>query len=163
MRSGAGTDDLEDRKIMSRDYRDFIGGLILTALGLWVAWYASGHYNMGTLRRMGEGMFPVALGVILAGFGLAIAIPALFRRGDRVYPAWFTALCVSAGVAGFALLVRPFGLIPAILAVVIISSVAELKFRPLSLAVLCASLCLLAYLVFRVGLGLPIPMFRWPY
>lgn len=149
--------------MMSRDYRDFIGGMMLTVLGLWVAWYAGETYNMGSLRRMGEGMFPVALGVILAGFGLAIAIPALFRPGPRVYPPYFTALCVSAGVAGFAILVRPLGLIPAILAVVIISSIAELQFRPLSLAALCAALCGLAYLVFRVGLGLPLPMFRWPF
>lgn len=149
--------------MMSRDYRDFIGGATLTVFGVWVAWYAGEHYNLGTMRRMGEGMFPVALGVILAGFGLAIAIPALFRPGVRVYPNYFTALCVSAGVAGFAILVKPFGLIPAILAVVIISSIAELKFRPLSLAGLCVALCLLAWLTFRVGLGLPLPMFKWPF
>ena len=70
---------------------------------------------------------------------------------------------VLLGVAAFAVTIRPFGLIPAILAVVIISSFAELKFRPVSLAILCAVLCLIAWLTFRVGLGLPMAMFRWPF
>lgn len=149
--------------MLSRDYRDVAGGLLLVALGLWVAWYARAYYEMGTLRRMGPGMFPAAMGLILAGFGLGIAIPALFRKGERVYPEFATAFFVTLGVAAFALLIKPFGLIPAILGVVILSSLAELKIRPLSLAVLCVSLCLIAWLTFRVALGLPLPMARWPF
>lgn len=147
----------------SRDYKDIVGGFLLLAVGLWVVWYANASYDLGTFRRMGPGMFPLLLGVILAGFGGLIAVPAFFRAGPRFQIRLWSPLFVLAGVAAFALVVRPFGLIPAILAVTIISSLAELRVRPVSLALLCAGLCTLAWLVFRVGLGLPMPMLRWPF
>lgn len=68
-----------------------------------------------------------------------------------------------SGVAGFALLMPVAGLIPAILGVVVISSLAELKIRPVNLALLCSARCLMAPLVFVTGLGLPIPLVRWPF
>lgn len=147
----------------SRDYRDLTGGLLLLVGGLAFAWYAAGHYELGTLRRMGPGMFPMALGFILAAFGLVLMVPALLRPGAMPETRLWSPLFVLAGVAGFAILIRPFGLIPAILAVTIISSLAELRIYPKSLVLLCLALCGIAYLVFRVGLGLPLPMFRWPF
>lgn len=149
--------------MLSRDYRDIVGGLMLMLFGAWVAWYASDHYELGRLRRMGPGMFPVILGFVLAGFGLAIAVPACFRSGTRPDIRVWTPIFVTAGVAGFALTIKPFGLIPAIIAVTVISSMAELRVRPVSLALLCASLSLISFLIFRVALGLPMPMFRWPF
>jgi len=147
----------------ARDYRDIVCGGLLIVFGLGVSWYAAASYDLGTVRRMGPGMFPTALGVILAVLGLLIMVPAFFRTGERPYIRFFAPVFVLAGVAGFALLVRPFGLIPAILAVVVISSLAELKVRPVSLTLLSAGMCLLAWLVFRVGLGMTMPMFRWPF
>lgn len=148
--------------MLARDYRDIVGGGLLIAGGLLFSWYAAQHYDLGTVRRMGPGMFPTGLGMILAVFGASIAIPAFFRNGVAPKVRIWTPLFVLSGVAAFALLVRPFGLIPAILGVTIISSFAELKVRPLSLAILCIVLCTIAWLTFRVGLGLAIPMFRWP-
>lgn len=149
--------------MLSRDYRDIVGGGLLIVGGLLFTWYASSSYDLGTLRRMGPGMFPTALGVTLALFGALIAVPAFFRQGPMPVVRIWTPLFVLAGVAAFAMTIRPFGLMPAILAVVIISSFAELKVRPLSLAILCVVLCVIAWLTFRVGLGLPIAMWRWPY
>lgn len=149
--------------MLSRDYRDIVGGAVLVVFGLAFSWYAYGHYDVGTMRRMGPGMFPTALGIVLAGFGVLLMIPAFFRQGMMPEVRVWTPLFVLTGVAAFAITIRPLGMIPAILAVVIISSMAELKFRPVSLAILCAVLCLMAWLTFRVGLGLPIAMFRWPF
>lgn len=149
--------------MLSRDYRDIVGGGLLMVCGLAFSWYAAEHYDIGTLRRMGPGMFPAALGVVLAGFGVMLVIPAMFRPGVMPQIRVWTPLFVLSGVAAFALLIRPLGLIPAILAVTVISSLAELKIRPVSLALSCAVLCLIAWLTFRVGLGLPIAMFRWPF
>jgi hypothetical protein len=143
--------------MLSRDYRDVIGGALLLICGLLFSWYAAGHYELGTLRRMGPGMFPMALGFVLAGFGVMLMISAFFRPGPAMEARVVVPLFVLAGVAAFALLIRPFGLLPAILAVVAISSLAERRVNPKSVALLSASLCLLAYLVFRVGLGLAIP------
>jgi len=149
--------------MLSRDYRDIVGGLLLMIFGLWVTWYSYAHYELGTFRRMAPGMFPMFLGLILAVFGLIIAVPAWFRTGPKPYIRFWSPLFVLVGVAAFALLVRPYGLIPAILGVTLISSLAELKIRPLSLSILCAVLCLIAWLTFRVGLGLPMPMLIWPH
>lgn len=149
--------------MLSRDYKDIAGGLLLVIVGLFFSWYASAYYDLGTPRRMGPGMFPVALGLVLAAFGAIMVVPAFFRRGEMPVVRIWTPIFVLIGVAGFAMLIRPFGLMPAVMAVVIISSFAELKVRPVSLAILTISLCVIAWLVFRVGLGLPVAMFRWPF
>lgn len=148
--------------MLSRDYRDIVGGALLVVVGLAFALYSFSNYELGTINRMGPGMFPMALGIILAGFGVMQAIPAFFRTGVMPEIRVWTPIFVLSGVAAFALLVRPFGLLPAVIAVVVISSFAELKIRPVSLVILTGSLCLMSWLIFSVGLGLPVPMFRWP-
>lgn len=149
--------------MLSRDYRDIVGGALLVIIGIAYSWYAIEHYDLGTLRRMGPGMFPSALGFVLAGFGAVLAVQAFFRTGVMPEIRILTPLFVILGVAAFALTIQPFGLIPAILAVTVISSLAELKVRPVSLGILCLVLCVIAWLTFRVGLSLPLPMFRWPF
>lgn len=149
--------------MLSRDYRDIFGGLLLVIGGLAFSAYAGLSYDLGSLRRMGPGMFPAALGLLLAAFGLIVMVPAYFRPGEKPVLRIWTPIFVLSGVAAFALTIRPFGLIPAILAVVGVSSFAELKVRPVSLAILCVVLCLIAWLTFRVGLGLPVAMWRWPF
>lgn len=149
--------------MVSRDYRDVAGGLLLLLFGVSFSCYAIEHYDLGTLRRMGPGMFPTGLGFVLAFFGLLLFVPALLRPGIRPEIRVWTPLFILSGVAAFALTIRPFGLLPAILAVTVISSMAELKLRPASLSVLCIVLCLIAWLTFRIGLGLPMPMVNWPF
>ena len=63
-----------------KDSIDIIGGLLLTATGLFAVIYAQ-TYTFGTLSRMGPGYFPVVLGAVLAVLGLLVAIPAWFRVG----------------------------------------------------------------------------------
>ncbi len=145
------------------DYTDLVGGVLLVALGAGVSLVAIQHYPLGTLQRMGPGMFPAILGVVLGGLGILLALQALRRTGKRPDIRVFSPLFVLAGVASFALLITPAGLIPAIVSIVVISSLAELRIRPVSLALLCLALCLMAPLVFVVGLGLPIPLIRWPF
>lgn len=145
------------------DYTDLVGGMLLMVTGSAVSAVAIWHYPLGTLQRMGPGMFPAILGVVLAGLGLLLGFQALRRTGERPDIRVLSPLFVLAGVGSFALLIPAAGLIPAILGVVIISSLADLKIRPVSLALLCLALCLVAPLVFVVGLGLPIPLIRWPF
>ncbi len=149
--------------MLSRDYRDIVGGGLLIFGGLLFSWYAATHYDLGTLRRMGPGMFPVALGITLALFGVAMAIPAFFKPGPKVTIRIWTPLFIMAGVGAFALMVRPFGLLPAIVGVTVLSSFAELRVRPVSLVLLCTFLCVMSWLIFSVGLGLPMAMYRWPF
>lgn len=146
-----------------RDYRDLMGGALLAAGGLGIALFSYYNYDIGTLRRMGPGMFPMGLGYLLAGFGVWIFALALFRRGDFPEIRIWSPLFVLLGTGAFALFIRPLGLIPAVLAVVVISSLAELKIRPVTIAILASSLSVLAWLIFKVGLRLPLQLFKWPF
>lgn len=148
-----------------RNHRDLVGGALLGLGGGWFTWYAAAHFQTGTVRDMGPGFFPVILGIALAGLGAAIAIPALFRAAPEQslkLRVW-SPLFVLSGIAGFAILIRPTGLIPAVAALILISSGAELKWRPLGVALLCAFACALAWGIFVLALGLPVQPFRWRF
>lgn len=130
--------------------------------GLAFAGYTVQHYPLGTLNNMGPGMFPMGLGVTLAIMGVAMSALALFRRGKMPEIRVRSPLFVVLGVGAFALLL-PFGLTPAVLGVALLSSFADTKVKWTELAVLSVSLCLLSWLIFGLGLGLPIAMLRWPF
>ncbi len=147
--------------MLQRDYRDIIGGALLSVAGLWIAWYATTYLDLGTIRRMGPGLFPTGVGVLLVLFGLGITIPAFFRQGTREEFEIRSTAAVLGSVATFALVIGPFGLLPAIASLVVVSSLAERTFRPLSILVLIGVLSLMAYLIFSVGLGLPLAMVRF--
>ncbi|WP_417723791.1 tripartite tricarboxylate transporter TctB family protein [Salipiger sp.] len=152
---------------MTNASKDMLGGALLFAAGLWVTLYCVAHYDLGSLRRMGTGAYPALAGSILALLGLAIALPPLLR-GDRPTRFALPPLRASAAVLGavlaFALLVRPFGLFPAIAALVSLSSLAgEERPTPGTLAAMIAALCLLAWLVFGLGLSLGLHMLDWPW
>jgi len=139
-----------------------VGGALAIA-GLLFAWYAAEHYTLGTLRRMGPGMFPMGLGLVLAGLGVAIMIAAPERNLLRPDFSPGIALKVISAIVAFGLIVSAFGLVPAIMATVVIASLAEPPFRPLSVLLLGIFLCVLSWLIFKLGLGLPIYMMNWPF
>jgi hypothetical protein len=146
-----------------RDYRDFVGGGLLLIGGVAFSWYAFEHYDIGTPRQMGSGLFPAALGILLTFFALSILVTAPFRAGIAPPIPLRAPIFVVLSVAAFAALIESAGLIPAVVAVTVISAFTERKVRPLTTIVLCVVLSLTAWLIFRVGLGLFIPMFRWPF
>ena len=147
--------------MLNRDYRDIVTGLLLAALGVTAVAYSVSHYSVGTITRMGPGMVPASLGSLLAIFGAIIAAPAFFREGTGLEFRILTPLLVLVSILVFALTITAFGLIPAIFLSTIVASMAELTLRPFRSVVLAAALCLLAYLIFSVGLGLPMPLFAW--
>ncbi|WP_295047739.1 tripartite tricarboxylate transporter TctB family protein [uncultured Paracoccus sp.] len=149
--------------MLSRDYTDIVGGAVLIAVGLGFSGYAYTHYDMGTINRMGPGMFPAAMGLILAAFGLMQAIPAFFRAGPIPEIRIWSPIFVLASIGAFAAMIRPFGLLPSIAVLILISSCAELKLRPVSLLILTGTMCVMSWLIFRVGLGVPLAMARWPF
>ncbi len=145
------------------DYSDMVGGILLILTGAVVSYIAISNYPLGTLTRIGPGMFPAGLGGILACLGALLALHSLRKKGARPDVRIFSPLFVLGGIAAFALIVEPFGLIPAIIAVTVVSSLAELRLRPANLLALCLGLSLLAPFVFRVCLGLPIALLKWPF
>ena len=142
-----------------RDQPDIVGGILLAALGLFVAFYAQ-RYQMGTLNRMGPGYFPVVLGWLLVGLGAIIAVPAFFREGRRISIDIRPFVCVIGSLLFFAFALRPLGLILTTGVTVLIASVATPHLRWTGRFALGAVVPFLTYAVFVLGLQMVIPV--WP-
>lgn len=145
------------------DYRDIIAGALLIVLGLFAGFYATANYNLGTLRHMGPGMFPSWLGFMLAGLGFFVLVPALFRAGTLPKPDIRQFIAVLAGTLIFALTINVLGMVPAIFLLTIASVLADDKLGVVGTLVLCVVLSVLAVLIFRVGLEIPLYPFIWPF
>lgn len=148
---------------MERNYRDIVGGLSLSVFGGAVVIYGLSNYTMGTVTRMGPGMMPVVLGSILLVFGVLIAAPALFQKGERVELRFRPLIVLSASILAFALMIEDFGLVPAVFATTLIGTFAESKITLLRAMILSASIALVTWSIFILGLGLSISAYAWPF
>jgi hypothetical protein len=142
--------------------RDLVGGGALIALGLFVSAYSYQTMPLGTVSRMGPGLMPFSLGWLLAIFGCIIGLAGLTTRVPIERFAWRPFACVIGAILVFSVLARPFGMVPAVASVLAIASLAELKITKLQFLSLVIALPTLCYLAFSVGLGVPLPLFRWP-
>jgi uncharacterized membrane protein YidH (DUF202 family) len=145
-----------------RHQKDFWSGVMFLAVGLAFVGLAR-DYELGTAQRMGPGYFPTALGALLAVLGLIVAIKGLAReeRGGDIARFHFGPLAVVLGaVALFALLLRPAGLVAALLVLIGVSAYASHEFRLREVVPLAAFLVVLVLAVFIWGLGLVVPV--WP-
>ncbi|TGG93599.1 tripartite tricarboxylate transporter TctB family protein [Natronospirillum operosum] len=142
---------------------DFTGGLVLTLLGAATTGYAWIELPIGTVRQMGPGFFPAAIGLLLFFIGVFIALGAL-KSSDRL-PTFElrSALAVIAGLAGFALTIDRFGLVPAIFVLTLLSSFASQKLNWRVSLLISVILCVLAWAIFLQGFNMPIRLWRWPF
>ena len=145
-----------------RDARDIVAGGLLVLLGLWIGFHAISNFDIGTPSRMGPGMFPASLGFLLAGLGALIAIPAFFRSGTLPEIHWRPFFFLSIGTLAFALTVTRFGMLPAVALLTVLTVLSDNKVSALQAVLLAAGLPLLAWLIFRLGLGIALEPFRWP-
>lgn len=149
------------------DPRGLLGGLLLIAMGFWFG-VTSLNLRIGNLIQMGPGLYPLILSVIAVLLGVLLLLQGLKGRGeDEEYEQarWRPIMAVMGGIAAFALCIKSLGLIPAVFFTVVVCATGDRASRPLNtlvLAVICATG---AWLIFRVGLNLPMPAFtgslRW--
>ena len=146
-----------------RNEQNFWAGLMFLAFGVGFVVIAR-DYDMGSAQRMGPAYFPTILGSLLSILGLLIAFISLGpdKRDDaRVQKFHFDALgWVLGSVIAFGLLLRPAGLVVALLALVLISGLGSHDRNFRQLVILAVGLVLLVLAVFIYGLGLTIPV--WP-
>ena len=145
-----------------RDSTDLIGGLVLTALGLFFVIYAQ-RYSMGTLNRMGPAYFPIALGAVLAFLGLLIAVPAWFRAGVGPEVNWKTLFIVIGSVVLFGATLQTMGLVFACMTTLLVASLADNDISWRERAILMVSVPPIIYLIFIFGLGMTVPVWPWNY
>jgi hypothetical protein len=144
--------------------RDYYAGALMLALGLG-AILEGRRYRIGTLSHMEPGFFPVALGVILAVLGVAIAATAKrsVPEGEekRLPPEWRGWFCICLSIVAFIVIAKWGGLIAATFAIVFISALGDRDNTLKGAALLAAAMAVIAVAVFWWGLSVQIPLFRW--
>ena len=143
----------------TRDIHDLVGGLLMTAAGLFFALYGE-RYTFGTAARMGPGYFPVVLGWTLAVLGLLVALPAWWRRGTGITVQWNNLLWSIAALLAFAFTLHPLGVVLSSFLAALLSLVPSAMALRTRLTV-CAVVAVLTTLIFPVGLQMILPLWPW--
>lgn len=142
-----------------KDPRNFWVGSLFASCGA-AAILIGRDYEFGSAGAMGPGYFPSLLGGLLALIGLVRIALALRIGGAAVEPFALRRLALVTGaILAFGLLLEGAGLVPAVLALVMIGSSASDEFHAGRSALLACALALFAVLVFGLGLGLPLSAF----
>lgn len=141
------------------------GGALVIAAG---AFFVLGgmQHELGTLRRMGPGAFPVALGLMLLVLGAALTLVCDDHQppvNGAQAPVLRPMLCVFGGIIAFAFLAPRLGFVPATIALMVSSALARPENTPLFIAVMALAMAFLGWAVFVVGLGVPLFAFAWKW
>lgn len=145
-----------------RDQRDAVVGALYLAVGSGFAWYAA-DYERGTAARMGAGYFPFWLALILMALGTVVLFrstapsvqPVALAPWDLRSLAWMTGAVVF-----FGLVIKPLGLVAAIVILVVAASLASPTFTWRGTLINAAVLSAVNAVAFGLVLGLPLDL--WP-
>jgi hypothetical protein len=169
-------------RLASPRYRDCCGGLLLIVIGLGAAFQAQ-SYHVGSLRRMGPGFFPAALGIILALAGTVLLTSAIAANApadtaantgqndrqhaiaaqSRYAPEWRGWLCICLSVVAFALLAEYTGLLPATFVCVFIAALGDRDNSVRDALLLSIGMSIAGIVVFWWGLGIILPLLSRDY
>jgi hypothetical protein len=126
-----------------------------------LALYFGQKLALGTPVRMGPGYVPRMLSLTLLALGLLICIVALVAGSEPVErPKWKPITLVTIGIVCFGLLFERAGLIPALVVLILIASLAGDEFKLVEVIGNIIALSILCTLVFKVGLGMNIYILR---
>jgi hypothetical protein len=151
---------------MKASHLDILGGVALVAAG-GLAVSLTWHLDAGTPAEIGPGGTPRFFALVLAALGVAqIAVsmrPAVRRTVDKA-PLRFAprlVLFVLGAVVAFGLLVQPLGILGAAPALLLLAGFATPETKWREYAPLVIGLPIFCALLFRLALGLPIPLAPW--
>ena len=154
-----------------KSQKDFFSGLMFAVIGIAFAWGAT-TYNIGSGARMGPGYFPLMLGIVMAFIGFVIIFTALSVEtadGEKIGRwAWKQVVFILLANFSFGVLLGglpsiglpAMGLMVAIYALTLISSLAGNEFNLGKVIVLATVLAAGSYVAFIVALKLQIQV--WP-
>ena len=154
-----------------KSQKDFFSGLMFMGVGVAFAWGAT-SYTVGTGARMGPGYFPLMLGIVMTLIGALITFFALTVQtmdGAKIGKwAWKQLFYILAANFAFGVLlgglpslgIPAMGLIIAIYALVLISSLAGHAFNLKAVLILATALAIGSYVAFIWALKLQMQV--WP-
>lgn len=150
------SDDPEPTRTRSRT--DLIAAAIFVAVAVVFGWEAT-DYEMGQLVAMGPGFVPLSLAITLGALGIALAV---FGRGEDIEVSdsvpWRGIVLVSVSLVLFGTYVRELGLLPTVFLCAFLTALASRQNSIVSAVWIAGGLSLLCWLVFKVGLGLTLPL-----
>lgn len=138
----------------------FIVAGILALIGA-LAFIIALGYEFGSARRMGPGYFPVVLSGILTALAISEMVSAALKP-KAISVDWRPFAAILGAVAGFAITMHLFGMIPAFFVVIGITTLSEPRFGWISALILAVITSTGAWLLFSRFLGMTMPLFDWP-
>ena len=137
---------------------DRVAGAALTLFGLFVIW-ESRTLPLGTLRNPGPAFLPIALALLLAGFGgVIVALGARAPRlGDVGGQGWRHAVAIFAACGFAALALERIGYRPTV-TITLLFLVGVVERRPAPVAIgMALGLALATFFLFSTVLRVPLP------
>lgn len=144
---------------MAVNLRDFIAGIAFVVIGAGFGGNAWLSLRIGEANAMGPGYFPILLGLILVGFGGAIAFSAVGKPREAFGPvAWRGAGLITLAVLFFALTVRGLGMAPALGVATLLAGLASGRLSLGGALLLAIGLTSFCVTLFLYALQLPYPV-----
>ena len=145
---------------MTVNSKDLAAGLIFIAIGVFFGLTAFLQLRAGTTFRMGPGYFPMLIGGVLAALGAAIVVRAVGHAASPFgHVSWRGIILITLAPVVFGATIEGLGLVLAIILTVLVSGFASRRLGVALALALSVGLSVFCVLVFKLGLGLPLPMF----
>lgn len=136
----------------------------MIVLGLIVA-HEGSNYPIGSLRQMGPGYFPIALGVLLIFLGGLIAATATAgndaEEAALPHAEWRGWAGILGGPILFILLGRTTGMLPATFACVFVAALGDRETTLKGALILATGVTVFGVILFHSLLKLPMPVLTW--
>ena len=148
---------------------DYYAGALMALIGAFVGLNAM-QLQIGTLLRMGPGMFPNALSIILIVLGLLIALNAgdtevdeldHLDHGASAYPDLRGCAAILGGMLAFVILTPLVGIVAGTFTCVFLAAVGDRASTWLGSFVLSAVVTVFGMIVFIYLLKMNLPLFKW--
>lgn len=138
---------------------DFAAGLLFLVIAAAFGITAT-SYGFGSVQRLGAGVFPLVVSLLLAPVGLALVVNALRGRiGEAMAPLDLRALfSILAALLFAAATLRHVGLVVAVPGAVLIASRASRELTIMKALGVAAFLTVFVWAVFVLGFSVRLPL-----
>ena len=144
---------------VARNAKDFWTGLVYVLIGS-AALYLSRDYGMGTAVKMGPAYFPTVLSSLLILIGSISILRSFVKDGSPIGTVAVKGLAlVTLSIVLFGVLARTAGMAIALPVMILVGAYGSTRFKWRYAIPLAIGITLFCILIFRVGLGVPLPIF----
>lgn len=141
--------------------RRYAAGGLMALFGLAVVLEAR-TFGLGSLARVGPGLFPMIVGgaLVLVGALIAVTPEAGSEHEEAGRPDWRGWACIVLGILAFVVLGEHLGLGPATFACVFVSALGDRQGNPRAALLLALAMTAVAGIVFTLALKFQMPFWR---